>query len=149
VVNAHEDVRRMTASLMYGRPIRNGYWSSTLLWGRNQLLSTGNRGNAYLAEATLEFAHKNRGWTRMENVDRTNQLLLGLTGMPAQFEERYFARVQAYTAGYDREVGRFSHLNTAVGGQLTWYGVPAALKLAYGSHPVSGLLFLRVRLGGR
>src|SRR5579871_3933155 len=31
-----EDVRRMTASLTYNRPIHNGNWASMLLWGRNQ-----------------------------------------------------------------------------------------------------------------
>jgi hypothetical protein len=49
-------------------------------------------------------------------------------------QERYFARVQAYTVGYDREVGRIPHLSTALGGQVTWYGVPEGLKANYGTH---------------
>ncbi len=40
----------------------------------------------------------------------------------------YFTRVQAYTAGYEREVGHIPHLSTALGGQLTWYGVPDVLS---------------------
>ena len=42
----NEDVRRMTASVSYNRPIRNGNWASLLLWGRNQSLEEGNVGNS-------------------------------------------------------------------------------------------------------
>jgi hypothetical protein len=140
-----EDVRRMTASLMYNRPIRKGNWASMLLWGRNQSLSDGNIGNSYLLESTLRFFSRNYAWTRIENVDRTNELLLGENPLPSGFVERYFARVQAYTLGYDRDVGRIPHLSTAFGGQFTWYGVPDVLKSTYSSHPVGVVVFLRVR----
>ncbi len=141
-----EDVRRMTASVMYNRPIHNGNWASMLLWGRNQSLQDGNIGNSYLAESTLRFFNRNHAWVRIENVDRTNELLLGENLLPAAFTERYFTRVQAYSAGYNREVGHLPHLSTALGGQLMWYGVPDVLKATYGSHPLGGLVFLRVRV---
>ena len=141
-----EDLRRMTASLMYNRPIRAGNWNSLLLWGRNRSLLDGNVGNGYLLESTLNFMNRNYAWTRIENVDRTNELLLGDNPEPSGFTEKYFARVQAYTAGYDREVGNISHLATAIGGQITWYGVPGALQQIYGTHPLGAVLFLRVRV---
>jgi hypothetical protein len=144
-LNPQVDIRRMTASLMYNRPLHNGNWASMLLWGRNQSLLDGNVGNGYLLESTLQFMKKNYAWTRIENVDRTNELLLGENTEPAGFTERYFTRVQAYTAGYDREIGHILHLSTAIGGQLTWYGVPADLRPTYGSHPVGVVLFLRLR----
>ena len=140
-----EDVRRMTASLMYNRPIRNGHWASMLLWGRNQSLQDGNVGNAYLLESTLRFWQRNYVWTRIENVDRTNELLLGENPLPPGFSEKYFTRVQAYTAGYDREVGHIPYLSTAVGGQVTWYGVPEVLRPVYGTHPAGFIFILRVR----
>jgi hypothetical protein len=140
-----EDVRRMTASLIYNRPIHKGNWASMILWGRNQSLSDGNVGNSYLLESTLRFLNRNYAWTRIENVDRTNELLLGETPLPSGFVERYFTRVQAYTVGYDREVGKLSHASIAIGGQFTWYGVPQVLQIAYGSHPVGGVAFLRLR----
>jgi len=140
-----EDVRRMTASLMYNRPLQNGNWASTLLWGRNLSLIDGNVGNSYLLESTLQLGPQ-RLWTRIENVDRTNELLLGESPLPLGFREGYFTRVQAYTAGYDHEVGHFNHLSTAMGGQLTLYGVPAVLSQVYAPHPVGINLFLRVRL---
>lgn len=140
-----EDIRRMTASLIYNRPLRNGNWASMLLWGRNQSLRDGNVGNSYLLESTVHFLNKNNIWTRIENVDRTNELLLGESFLPPGFVERYFARVQAYTAGYDREIGHIPHLSTAVGAQFTWYGVPLLLQSTYGAHPVGAIVFLRVR----
>jgi hypothetical protein len=102
-------------------------------------------GNSYLAESTLRL-YRNSIWTRIENTDRTNELLLGGNPIPAGFEERYFTRVQAYTLGYDREIGHIPHLSTAVGGQLSWYGVPDVLKTAYGDHPIGANVFLRVRI---
>lgn len=140
-----EDLRRMTASLMYNRPLPRGNWTSLLLWGRNQSLADGNVGNGYTLESTLQFLRKNYAWTRMENVDRTNELLVGGHPLPSGFVERFFVRVQAYTAGYDRSLGHIPHLSTAIGGQLTLYGVPDALRPTYGAHPVSATLSLRVR----
>jgi hypothetical protein len=141
-----DNVRRMTASLMYNRPLHNGNWASLLLWGRNQSLLDGNVGNSYLLESTLKFHTRNSTWTRIENVDRTNELLLGENAPPPGFSERYFTRVQAYTAGYDREVGNIPHLASALGAQFQWYRVPDALRPVYGGHPVGAVFFLRLRV---
>ncbi len=140
-----ENIRRMTASLIYNRPIHNGNWASMLLWGRNQSLKDGNVGNGYLLESTLRFFDKNNAWARIENVDRTNELLLSGIFLPSGFTERYFTCVQAYTAGYDREFEHIRHLSMALGAQLTWYGVPGVLQPAYGVHPVGVVAFLRLR----
>jgi hypothetical protein len=78
-------------------------------------------------------------------VDRTNELLLGEMTVPANFTERYIARVQAYTTGYDREIGNLPHISTALGAQLTWYGVPPILSPTYGENPFGVVLFLRLR----
>ena len=139
------DIRRMTASVAYNRPITSGNWASLFAWGRNQSLEDGNVGNGYLLESTLKFMKRNYAWTRIENADRTNELLLGENSEPPGFRERYLTRVQAYTVGYDREFGRIPHLSTAFGGQVTWYGIPEVLKPVYGQHPVGVVLFLRIR----
>jgi hypothetical protein len=140
-----EDIRRMTASVMYNRPLHHGNWATTLVWGRNQSLTNGDVGNGYLAESTVQFFRKNYAWTRIESVDRTNELLLGANKIQTYFTERYIGRVQAYTLGYDRDLGRIPHLSTAIGAQVTWYGVPQALQPTYGPHPVGVVLFLRLR----
>ena len=141
---ASEDIRRMTASLAYNRPLHRGNCASLVLWGRNQSLREGNIGNAYIFESTLRFLDRNSVWTRLENVDRTNELLLDNGRIPPGFTERYFARVQAYTAGLDREFGNLRHLSTAIGAQATWFGVPNQLKANYGAHPFGAVVFLKV-----
>ena len=72
-----EDLRKMTASVEYNRPISRGSWASSLVWGRNRSLATGEVLNSYLLESTLHFLSHNAVWGRIENVDRTNLLLLG------------------------------------------------------------------------
>lgn len=140
-----EDVRRMTASIAYNRPVTAGNWATLLLWGRNQSLQNGNVGNGYLLESTLRFHTRNLAWARIENVDRTNELPLGENSIPPGFSERYFTRVQAYTAGYDREIGNLPHLSSAIGAQVSWYGIPAQLQAAYGSRASGIMAFLRLR----
>jgi hypothetical protein len=99
----NDDIQRMTASIMYNRPLAHGNWASTLLWGRNRVLQTGLVWNGYLAESTLRFAQRNYIWGRIENVDRTNELLLKNEFEPPDFQESIIGRVQAYTAGYDHD----------------------------------------------
>jgi len=70
----------------------------------------------------LKFRGKNHVWTRIENVDRTNELLLGENQLPSSFSEGYFTRVQGSTLGYDREFGSLKHVSTALAGQFTGYG---------------------------
>ncbi|HTJ86243.1 MAG TPA: hypothetical protein VL349_03205, partial [Terriglobales bacterium] len=140
-----ESVRRMTASLIYNRPLQDGNWASMALWGRNQNMQDGNVGNSYLLESTLRFLAKNSVWARIENVDRTTDVMQNHNPVPLSLSDSYFARVQAYTAGYDREFGRLPHVSTALGGQIMWYGVPSVLRTEYGGHPVGALVFLRLR----
>ncbi|HYL92576.1 MAG TPA: hypothetical protein VEW69_05405, partial [Alphaproteobacteria bacterium] len=140
-----EDTQRMTASVMYNRKVGGGNWASTLLWGRNHGLQSGESSNGYLAESTLELAHANAIWGRIENADRTNELLLGKAAQQPGFAERALARIQAYTVGYDHDFKLLAHVATAVGGQVTAYGKPDFLTLLYGQHPVGVVLFLRLR----
>jgi hypothetical protein len=140
-----EDVRRMTASISYNRPTAVGSWASTLLWGRNRVLQSGEVFNGYLAESTLRFAQHNHVWGRLENVDRTSELLLGKQAEPAGFDEHFLARIQAYTVGYDHDFPLIPSLATAVGGQVSFYGKPDFLTPIYGQHPAGAILFIRVR----
>ena len=149
VLNPGEDIRRMTASVMYNRPLARGNWTSTLLWGRNSVLGRHLVLNGYLAESTVRFHDRNYLWGRIENVDRTSELLLDGSPEPPGFEEQFLARVQAYTAGYDREFGWIPHLATALGGQLTFYGKPSVLTPFYGRHPFGVVFFVRLRTAGR
>jgi hypothetical protein len=140
-----EDQERMTASIMYNRPLRQRNWANLLLWGRTRSLADNAIFNSYLLESTLRFRESNYAWTRMENVDRSNELIVGENPLPANFRELPAGRVQAYTFGYDRDLHLMSHVEWAIGGQFTTFGVPSSLKPIYGSHPVGVAIFLRLR----
>ena len=141
----NEDQERMTASIMYNRPLHNGNWASTLVWGRTRSQQDNSVFNSYLLESTLNFRKQNYVWTRIESADRSNELLLDEQPLPPGFEERPIGRVQAYTFGYDREFDVVPHLTSAIGAQFTTYGVPGALVHDYGSHPIGVAMFLRFR----
>ena len=85
-------------AIAYNRPFAKGNWASTPLWGRNQSLETGMVWNGYLAESTVRFAERNYVWRRIENVDRTSELLLRKQPEPPNFQENIVRRVEAYTA---------------------------------------------------
>jgi len=148
-LNPNEDVLRMTASLMYNRPTSKGNWASTLIWGRNFTLPQHEVYNSYLAESTLRFRRRNSVWLRVENVDRTNELLLDGNPEPPGFAERFLARVQAYTLGYDREFQIIPYLAVAPGAQVSFYGVPGSLQPLYGARPFGVAVSLRLRPSSR
>jgi hypothetical protein len=101
--------------------------------------------NSYLLESLVRFGTKNSAWTRIENAGRTNELLNGEKPLPPGFAEEPIGHVQAYTFGYDRDIDLFPHVRTAVGAQVTTYGVPQVLRGDYGAHPVGVNVFVRIR----
>jgi len=137
-----KDQERMTASAMYNRSLRHGNWASTLAWGRTRSLTDNMIQNSYLLESTLQFAAKHYVWTRMENVDRTSELL------HEEGAEGPAGRVQAYTFGYDRDFALLPHWVTALGGQITVYSPGSRLQPVYGSDPMGVVVFLRLRTAG-
>ena len=142
---ANEDQARLTASVMYNRRLHDGNWASTMLWGRTRSIQDNSIFNSYLLESTMRCRTRNSVWTRVENVDRSTELLLGENPLPAGFQETPIGRVEAYTFGYDRDFHIVSHLESALGVQFTTYGVPATLGPIYGSHPVGFMVFARLR----
>ena len=141
----NEDQARMTASVMYNRPFHNGNWANSILWGRTSSLSEHSIFNSYALESTVRFRARNYAWTRIENVDRSNELGIGENPLPPGFREEPIGRVQAYTLGYDHDFDLVPHLASALGAQFTTYGVPSTLQPIYGSHAVGFALFLRFR----
>ena len=140
-----EDQERTTASAMYNRPFSNGNWATSLIWGRTKSLGDNSIFNSYTFESTLRFLTLNHAWTRIENADRSDELLFGGNTPPSNLPERPIARVQAYTIGYDRDFDLIPHMATAVGAQVTLYGVGENLKSVYGANPAGAVIFLRLR----
>lgn len=140
-----EDQQRMTASIMYNRPLGNGNWASTVLWGRTRSLIDNSIFSSYLLESTARFRTRNYLWTRIESAERSNELLIGEHPLPPNFREEPIGRVQAYTFGYDHDFDLVPHMASAIGAQFTTYGMADVLKPIYGSHPVGFAFFLRFR----
>ena len=140
-----EDQERMTASVMYNKPRAQGNWANTVLWGRTRSLGDSGKENSYLLESTLRFRTRNYVWTRMENAGRSNELLNGENPLPANFQEKPLTHVQAYTFGYDRDVDLIPHVASAIGAEVTAYGVGKPLQPIYGTDPVGINIFVRLR----
>jgi len=154
---AAENQERMTASVMYNRPLACGKWASTALWGRTRDLAESGpanpsgsaKENSYLLESTLRFARSNYVWTRIENAGRSNELQNGEQPLPTGFVESPLTHVQAYTFGYDHDVKRMAHVESAIGAQVTVYSVGRPLQAIYGSDPIGVSVFIRMRVRGR
>ena len=140
-----ENQERMTASVMYNLPLHNGNWANTFVWGRTRSLGNNSRFDSYLVESTLNLRARNYIWGRIDSAERSNELIAGENPLPGAFEEKPIGRVQAYTFGYDRDFNVVRRLESAIGGQLTTYGVPRTLQPVYGSRPFSFALFFRFR----
>jgi hypothetical protein len=141
----NESQERMTASAMYNRPLPSGNWTSSLIWGHTKSLEDKSVFDSYAFESTVRFLTRNHAWTRIENAERSNELLLGENALPPNFQEMPIGRVQAYSLGYDRDFDIVPHVATAIGAQVTFYSVGENLKTVYGPHPAGVALFLRIR----
>jgi len=140
-----ENQERMTASIMYNRPLHNGNWASTAVWGRTHSLQDNAIFNSYLFESTVRFRTRNYIWTRIEDVERSNELIPGENPLPTNFAEEAIGRVEGYTLGYGHDIDLVPHLASAIGAQFTAYGVTETLKPIYGSHPFTVAIFVRLR----
>lgn len=144
-----EDQARTTASVMYNRAWANGNWASSAVWGRTRAIPDNSKEDSYLLESLLRFRSRNYAWTRLENAGRSNELLVGEAPLPSGFAERPIGHVQAYSFGCDRDLRISPHLRTALGVQMTTYGVPGALRPVYGPRPLGAAVFLRIRPAAR
>ena len=130
---------RETASLEYNRPLAAGNWATTLLWGHVHKIATDTTLNSYLLESTLNFRERNYAFSRLELVDK-DELFPQAAVHPVY-------RIGAYTFGGVRDLIHDRAWQLGLGADVTFYSKPAALDLAYGDHPVSFQIFLRMRPG--
>jgi len=145
----HGDVVRTTASVEYivPRPHDN-WWATSLIWGRNWKTAAKYGSNAVLAETVIPFRDKDFITGRYEWSQR-DELFAGDPALEEQLAAttgmRWFD-VNAYTIGYTRDIFTFHHAETGLGANLSLYGIPDAIKVYYGDHPLGVNVYLRVRL---
>ncbi len=138
-----EDVLRQTASVSAHHTWTVADIDATAVWGRNHAIGTGVNANGYLLEAEMRLRSRQSIWTRIENDDRTTDLL----GAEAPPEESVVGRVQAYTGGYAHRIFKSDWGALELGAQGTFYSSPQRLVALYGSHPVGVAALLHWRIG--
>ena len=130
---------RQTASVEYNRPLNGGNWATSLVWGRVHKIATDTTLNSYLLESTWNFQKRNYAFSRLELVDKDELF------PTAAVQQNY--RIGAYTFGGVRDVVQNHEWQLGVGADVTFYSKPEVLDMAYGPHPVSFQIFLRLRPG--
>ena len=130
---------RTTLSVMLDRSTSRRRWQTTLAWGRNRN-QPGRTLDAVLLESALAPGDRQVWAARIERV-RKDELFA--PGDPREGE--------AFTVGkaslsYRYEIFRAEHVVVGLGGLGSVALVPAALRDAYGTRPVSGMAFMRARL---
>jgi hypothetical protein len=138
-----QSVYRTTGSVAWQRTGAHGYTAVTAMAGHNQKSLDGGF-TALLAEATQRY----NSWSvygRAETL-QVETLVLQTGGafhshtMPTPKDG-----LAAGTAGVVRDLPSWRGFEIGFGGDVTFYGVPEALRPYYGSSPVSAHVFLRVR----
>jgi hypothetical protein len=133
------DQRRQTASVEYNRPLHEGNWATSLIWGRVQKDFEKFPLNSYLLESTFNFLQRNYLYTRIELVDKDELFPEALVRTPY--------RIGAYTFGGVRDLLHNHTWQLGLGADVTFYSMPSVLNAAYGNDPISFHVFLRVRPG--
>ncbi len=131
--------KRQSASIEYNRPLSDGNWATTLVWGRKHKEEAATSLNSYLLESTVNFKRSNYAYTRLELVDK-DELFPQAAVHPAY-------RIGAYTLGGVRDLLRSHAWQLGLGADVTLYSKPAVLDPVYGGNPVSFRIFLRLRPG--
>jgi hypothetical protein len=101
--------------------------------------------NRCVFKSTARFAKRNQVWTRIENTERSNELLPGENALAPNFKEMPVGRAQECNIGYDRDFDIMAHFSLALGMRVALHGVPEDLKVLHGSHPAGVEVFVRVR----
>ena len=135
------NIVRSTVSGAWTRKDGASFSSFTAAFGRNDT-DHGDR-NALLVEGARHAG----GYTlygRFEALQVESSLLQ--TGTVEEGEAAELKTpLLAFTAGAVRELGVWRGFEGGIGADVTFYGVPEALRPAYSSHPVSFHVFFRLR----
>jgi hypothetical protein len=135
------DIVRATASATYNRLLKNGFWASSFVWGRNHKTDTKRNTNSFLGESLLQFSGGNYLTGRIEAVDKDE-----LFDEHAGHSNKIY-RILAYTVGYSRNLLSRNEVQIGLGSNFTFYSIPDQLATAYGAHPIGVLIYFRLRTG--
>ena len=142
------DQDRTTASATWNRPFAwrgvKGYWQTTAAWGRNDrrpATGTGRSTDAFLLDSAVSHG-RHSVFGRVENVDK-DELFADDHASP--LHDRVFNVTKA-SFGYYYTVPLPKRLYLDLGGLVSRYDLPRAIRPVYGADPTSFMLFTRVML---
>jgi len=139
------DEDRITASATYTEPFgQNNLWSTTFAWGR-KMNRPGNTLDGFLLESELVF---NRTYTLFMRAERVaeDELLENVTEIMGGLGTMPVFTVNKLSIGGTYDIPMADHLKFGIGGLVSKYALPSALKPFYGSDPTSFMVFLRLKL---
>ncbi len=137
------NIVRTTASVSWIEATDGRMVSATAAYGRNDL-PQGSRSAALVEGAAQQGP--DTVYLRFEGL-QVETLLLETDAIPAAGAGPNDV-VYALTSGMVRDLVKRGGIEAGVGGDLTVYLTPDSLKSAYGAHPVSAHLFIRIRPSG-
>ena len=135
-----EDETKWSASAIHTRPVgAEGWWSSTLAWGRK----TGGHGDSrdgWMLESAL---HPDDRWTVFVRAERieTDELVPAAGGGHGDVHVAAKASL-----GVVRDWRLARHVRLGLGGLYSLNRVPQALEPLYGGDPDGSMLFLRLKI---
>jgi hypothetical protein len=140
-LEAGHNVVRSTASGSWTKKNGSAISAVTVAFGRNDT-DHGTR-HAFLVEGA-RHVEANTLYARVEAVQVETALLQ--TGRVVEGEAADVRDlVTAFTAGAVRDVMSWRGFEGGLGADLTFYGVPTALRPEYSNHPISFHVFFRLR----
>ena len=135
-----ENETRWSASVLHARRLgAEGWWSSTLAWGR-KINDHDESKDAWLLETALSPDDRWTLFARAERIE-TDELLPGPGGGHGDL---HTVSKASFGAVHDWRLAE--HVRFGVGALYSLNRVPEALEPAYGGDPDGGMLFLRLKI---
>jgi len=132
------DQDRWSASGTWTRAMANGWWSTTLAWGRKRL-----GGESYEAVA-LESSLNWKSWTLFGRGEITENNELAARDDEDHHGDAF--RVGKVSLGLVRDFAVAENVKLGLGGLYAFNFVPDALEDAYGGDPQGAMAFVHLKL---
>ena len=135
-----EDETKWSASAIHTRRLGDdGWWSSTMAWGR-KTNDHGESKDGWLLESAV---HPNDRWTVFARAERieTDELVPGVGGGHGPLYT-----VSKASVGAVRDWRIAKHVRFGLGGLYAMNRVPTALEPLYGGDPDGAMLFVRLKI---
>ena len=135
------DQKRWSASGTYTRPMTDGYWSTSLSWGRKTI--EGESLDAFALESSLNW----KDWTLFSRGEMTenNELVVDHHDDEGDHHGEAF-RVGKISVGLLREFEIAPKLKLGLGGLYAFNFVPGEIEPVYGGDPNGAMAFVRLKL---